>query len=92
MLWAKGVGRGPSDSARVEADDGTPSVQAFVPPNGAVLGLHLSPACRVCPPCVVSKFMIDVELLGFVYHWGLDVNSITVIGTCPRLLRPHLSS
>ena len=29
--------------------------------------------------------MIDVELLGFVYHWGLDVNSITVIRECP----PH---
>lgn len=24
--------------------------------------------------------MIDIELLGFVHHWGLDVNSITVIG------------
>ncbi|CAM9724445.1 unnamed protein product, partial [Hapterophycus canaliculatus] len=23
--------------------------------------------------------IIDVELLGFVYHWGLDVNSLTVI-------------
>jgi len=22
-----------------------------------------------------------VDLLGFVYHWGLDVNGITVIGT-----------
>ena len=24
--------------------------------------------------------MIDIELLGFVYHWGLQVNGITVIG------------
>lgn len=24
--------------------------------------------------------MIDVELLGFIYHWGLDVNSITAVG------------
>lgn len=24
--------------------------------------------------------MIDTELLGFVYHWGLDINNITVIG------------
>lgn len=24
--------------------------------------------------------MIDVELLGFVYHWGLEVNAINVIG------------
>lgn len=27
-----------------------------------------------------SQVMIDVELLGFVYHWGLEINSITVIG------------
>ena len=27
--------------------------------------------------------MIDVELLGFVYHYGLDVNGITVIRECP---------
>lgn len=26
------------------------------------------------------QFIIDLDLLGFVYHWGLDVNSITVIG------------
>lgn len=28
------------------------------------------------------QVIIDVELLGFVYHWGLEVNSITVIGEC----------
>lgn len=27
-----------------------------------------------------AQVIIDVELLGFVYHWGLDVNSLTVIG------------
>ncbi|CAM9506157.1 unnamed protein product [Ectocarpus sp. 12 AP-2014] len=27
----------------------------------------------------LTLVMIDVELLGFVYHWNLDVNSITVI-------------
>eukprot|EP00752_Nemacystus_decipiens_P003669 g3381.t1 len=26
-----------------------------------------------------TVIIIDVELLGFVYHWGLDVNSLTVI-------------
>ena len=29
---------------------------------------------------VVIQAIIDVDLLGFVYHWGLEVNSITVIG------------
>lgn len=24
-----------------------------------------------------------MELLGFVYHWGLEVNGITVIGEAP---------
>eukprot|EP00904_Undaria_pinnatifida_P008217 jgi/Undpi1/4525/HiC_scaffold_18.g07879.m1 len=27
----------------------------------------------------LTVVIIDVELLGFVYHWGLEVNSITVI-------------
>lgn len=39
------------------------------------------------PPTVhsfLSQIIIDVELLGFVYHWGLDVNSITVIGEYPN--------
>ncbi|CAM9198844.1 unnamed protein product, partial [Ectocarpus sp. 12 AP-2014] len=27
----------------------------------------------------VTLVIIDIELLGFVYHWGLDLNSITVI-------------
>lgn len=26
------------------------------------------------------QVMIDVELLGFVYHWGLELNAINVIG------------
>lgn len=30
--------------------------------------------------CLMWQLVVDVELLGFVYHWGLDVNSITVIG------------
>ncbi|CBJ26537.1 conserved unknown protein [Ectocarpus siliculosus] len=30
-------------------------------------------------PFAYSDAIIDVELLGFVYHWNLDVNSITVI-------------
>ena len=34
--------------------------------------------------------MIDIELLGFVYHWGLDVNSITVIGE--YVSRPYFAS
>lgn len=29
--------------------------------------------------CRARQAMIDVELLGFVYHYGLEVNSITVI-------------
>lgn len=32
------------------------------------------------PSLSLSQVIIDVELLGFVYHWGLDVNSLTVIG------------
>ena len=31
--------------------------------------------------CFGLQVIIDVDLLGFVYHWGLDVNGITVIGT-----------
>ncbi|CAM9472608.1 unnamed protein product [Ascophyllum nodosum] len=27
----------------------------------------------------VSVVIVDIDLLGFVYHWGLDINSITVI-------------
>ena len=26
------------------------------------------------------KAIIDVDLLGFVYHWGLEINGITVVG------------
>lgn len=31
--------------------------------------------------CLISLYqaIVDAELLGFVYHYGLDVNSITVI-------------
>lgn len=32
------------------------------------------------PNSLVLQAIIDVDLLGFVYHWGLEVNSITVIG------------
>ena len=28
----------------------------------------------------IDQVVIDVDLLGFVYHWGLEINSITVIG------------
>lgn len=35
---------------------------------------------RERPNLRFSQIVIDAELLGFVYHWGLDVNSITVIG------------
>ena len=27
-----------------------------------------------------AQVIVDLDLLGFVYHWGLDINSITVIG------------
>ena len=45
--------------------------------------------------------MIDVELLGYVHHYGLEVNAITVIRECPvgatlelrrQLKRLYLSS
>lgn len=26
------------------------------------------------------QLVIDIELMGFVEHWGLHINSITVIG------------
>ena len=37
------------------------------------------PLSSYSPACLGSQVIIDVDLLGFVYHWGLDVNSITVI-------------
>ena len=45
----------------------------------AYISVSLSSAAPLSP-----QFIIDVELLGFVYHWGLDVNSITVIGEWAR--------
>lgn len=29
---------------------------------------------------LLVQVIVDVDLLGFVYHWGLEVNSVTVIG------------
>ena len=31
-------------------------------------------------PRLYAQVIVDIDLLGFVYHWGLDINSITVIG------------
>ena len=31
-------------------------------------------------PRLFAQVIVDIDLLGFVYHWGLDINSITVIG------------
>ncbi|CAM9459401.1 unnamed protein product [Scytosiphon promiscuus] len=47
----------------------------------AVLALSLFVLGKVTVVALVciTVFIIDVELLGFVYHWGLDINSITVI-------------
>ncbi|CAN0510355.1 unnamed protein product [Ectocarpus sp. 12 AP-2014] len=47
----------------------------------AVLALSLFVLGKVTIVLLVclTLVMIDVELLGFVYHWNLDVNSITVI-------------
>eukprot|EP00903_Cladosiphon_okamuranus_P015713 g14505.t1 len=47
----------------------------------AVLALSLFVLGKVAVVLLVcvTVLIIDVELLGFVYHWGLDVNSITVI-------------
>lgn len=39
---------------------------------------------------LADQVIIDVDLLGFVYHWGLDVNSITVIRECR--VRPPIFS
>lgn len=56
----------------------------IAPPNVSwLLSLGVRPAYFV--PTTKHKnarfqVIIDVELLGFVYHWGLEVNSITVIG------------
>lgn len=49
----------------------TANSQTFVPRTTRSISLHFSTRDQV---------VIDVELLGFVYHWGLDVNSITAIG------------
>eukprot|EP00903_Cladosiphon_okamuranus_P022061 g20288.t1 len=47
----------------------------------AVLALSLLVLGKVSVVLLVcfTLVIIDVELLGFVYHWGLEVNSITVI-------------
>ncbi|CAM9359742.1 unnamed protein product, partial [Ectocarpus fasciculatus] len=55
----------------------------------AVLALSLFVLGKVTIVLLVclTLVIIDVELLGFVYHWNLDVNSITVIGEClPSLI------
>lgn len=38
------------------------------------------PSALLKPQTSCLQAIIDLELLGFVYHWGLEVNSITVIG------------
>ena len=40
---------------------------------------------------LVYQVIIDVELLGFVYHWNLDVNAITVIGEYSSVVPPSLA-
>ena len=50
---------------------GPRSILSFVPFSGRV---------------PTHKVVVDVELLGFVYHWGLQVNAITVIGEPSRIL------
>ncbi|CAN0008284.1 unnamed protein product [Ectocarpus sp. 12 AP-2014] len=44
-----------------------------------VLSLFVLGKVTVVLLVCVTLVIIDVELLGFVYHWNLDVNSITVI-------------
>ncbi|CBJ26534.1 conserved unknown protein [Ectocarpus siliculosus] len=44
-----------------------------------VLSLFVLGKVTVVLLVCVTLIIIDVELLGFVYHWNLDVNSITVI-------------
>lgn len=45
----------------------------------AVLSLFILGNITIVVLVCVTVAIIDLELLGFVYHWGLEVNSITVI-------------
>ncbi|CAM9472679.1 unnamed protein product, partial [Ascophyllum nodosum] len=45
----------------------------------AVLSLLILGNVGVVVLICFSVVIIDLDLLGFVYHWGLDINSITVI-------------
>eukprot|EP00752_Nemacystus_decipiens_P014689 g13085.t1 len=45
----------------------------------ALLSLVVLRTVRVVLLVCVTVFIIDIELLGFVYHWGLEVNAINVI-------------
>ncbi|CAM9472819.1 unnamed protein product [Ascophyllum nodosum] len=45
----------------------------------AVLSLLILGNVGVVVLVCVSVVIVDIDLLGFVYHWGLDINSITVI-------------
>lgn len=49
-------------------------------PKSDVICLISPVICVVRLPPSLSQVLIDVELLGFIYHWGLEVNSLTVIG------------
>lgn len=46
-------------------------------------------ACLYLFPVSKIQAIIDVELLGFVYHWNLQLNSITVIGGLATLSFSH---
>ncbi|CAN0269125.1 unnamed protein product, partial [Ascophyllum nodosum] len=56
-------------------------IENFILALAAVVVLSLLVLGKVGVVVLVcfTVVMIDIELLGFVYHWGLDVNSITVI-------------
>lgn len=45
----------------------------------AVLSVFVLGKIAIVALICFTVVIIDVDLLGFVYHWGLDVNSITVI-------------
>ncbi|CAM9351148.1 unnamed protein product, partial [Laminaria digitata] len=45
----------------------------------AVLSVFVLGKISIVALICFTVVIIDVDLLGFVYHWGLDVNSITVI-------------
>lgn len=56
-----------------------------------IVDIELSPsllALSLFPRWRAPQVMIDIELLGFVHHWGLEVNGINVIGEWDGCLSP----